>query len=156
MKRILIALALLILYPALSHAWPAQVVAVYDGDTVTVKDEAGKRHRIRLWGIDAPEKDQAGGIASAEHCRAVALWQMVDVQTKARDRYARLLAILVRKSGGWSINGNMVRMGHAWAHGAKRWKGAEARARVQGRGLWKYEVAVPPWVWRHKDKEKGK
>lgn len=90
------------------------MVGVTDGDTVTVETHDGQRTRIRLWGIDAPERDQPGGEPARTHCAAIALWQTVDVQEVARDKYARLLAVLVRPGQNgrpdWSINGNMVRM----------------------------------------------
>lgn len=135
------------LFAAPAFAWEARVVGVTDGDTVTVEDANGQRTRVRLWGIDAPERDQPGGEPAHAHCIAVALWQTVDVREMARDKYARLLAVLVRPEG-WSINGNMVRMGHAWAYGSKRWRGTEARAKMEHRGLWKQDAPVPPWKWR--------
>ena len=144
--------ALLLLHAAPAMAWEARVVGVTDGDTLTIEDEFGERDRVRLWGIDAPERDQPGGEPARAHCAAVALWQDVDVQEVARDKYARLLAVLVRPGRNgrpdWSINGNMVRMGHAWAYGGRRWKGTEERARMEHRGFWKDEQPIPPWEWR--------
>ena len=128
------------------------MVGVTDGDTVTVEDHDGQRTRVRLWGIDAPERDQPGGEPARTHCAAIALWQTVDVQEVARDKFARLLAVLVRPGQNgrpdWSINGNMVRMGHAWAYGTRRWRNAEARAKNEGRGLWAQDNPIPPWEWR--------
>ena len=145
-----VCVVLLCITPA--RAWEARVVAVTDGDTVTIEAPDGQRTRVRLWGIDAPERDQPGGEPARAHCLAIALWQNVDVQEVARDKYARLLAVLVRtgESGraNWSINGNMVRMGHAWAYGSKRWKGSEARAQSEHRGLWRQEAPISPWEWR--------
>ena len=43
-----------------------RVVRVADGDTVTVLDAGRREHRVRLAGIDAPEKAQAFGRASKE------------------------------------------------------------------------------------------
>jgi len=135
-----------------SWAWEARVVGVTDGDTVTVENHDGQRTRIRLWGIDAPERDQPGGGPARTHCASIALWQAVDVQEVARDKYARLLAVLVRPGQNgrpdWSINGNMVRMGHAWAYGTRRWRNAESRAKKEGRGFWAQDSPIPPWEWR--------
>ena len=128
------------------------MVGVTDGDTVTVENHDGQRTRVRLWGIDAPERDQPGGEPARTHCAAIALWQTVDVQEVARDKYARLLAVLVRPGQNgrpdWSINGNMVRMGHAWAYGTRRWRNAESRAKKEGRGFWAQDSPIPPWEWR--------
>ena len=146
----LMLLAIMLSTP--SWAWEARVVGVTDGDTVTVENHDGQRTRIRLWGIDAPERDQPGGGPARTHCASIALWQAVDVQEVARDKYARLLAVLVRPGQNgrpdWSINGNMVRMGHAWAYGTRRWRNAEARAKNEGRGLWAQDNPIPPWEWR--------
>jgi endonuclease YncB( thermonuclease family) len=65
-------LLLLCLLPALLHAAPAtqsfegRVVAVADGDTLTVLDSNNLQHKIRVAGIDAPEKGQPFGDRSKQ------------------------------------------------------------------------------------------
>ena len=59
MQYIIICLISLFLYsPALADTLQGKVVKIADGDTVTIVDDSGKKHRIRFAGIDAPEKDQ--------------------------------------------------------------------------------------------------
>jgi|SaaInlStandDraft_6_1057023.scaffolds.fasta_scaffold584837_1 endonuclease YncB( thermonuclease family) len=42
---------------ALADTLQGKVFKVADGDTVTIVDDSGKNHRIRLMGIDAPEQN---------------------------------------------------------------------------------------------------
>ena len=55
----------------------AKVQRVVDGDTVHVEDEAGKKFKVRLTGIDAPEKNQSYGLASTYHLRELLLNKVV-------------------------------------------------------------------------------
>ena len=67
MQYIIIGLVSLILYsPALADTLQGKVVKVADGDTVTIVDDNGKKHRIRLMGIDAPENNQSYGDVSTQ------------------------------------------------------------------------------------------
>jgi len=58
MKHILTAILILTPVYTWADALQGKVVKVADGDTVTIVDSRGNKHRIRLGGIDAPEKDQ--------------------------------------------------------------------------------------------------
>jgi len=156
MRGLLLAVCAILIVTTPGQAWEARVVGVTDGDTLTIEDRLGVRDRVRLWGIDAPERDQPGSEPARAHCMSIALWQTVDVQEKARDAYARLLAVLVRRGDSrpnGSINGDMVRMGHAWAYGSKHWKGSEEHARSERLGLWRQENPVSPWKWRKRHTE---
>ena len=58
MQYLIICLISVILYsPALADTLQGRVVKVADEDTVTIVDDSGKKHRIRLMGIDAPEQN---------------------------------------------------------------------------------------------------
>ena len=65
MRRIALALTFL-LYPSFVIAGVIEgiVVNVIDGDTITVLDSNKVQHRVRIAGIDAPEKNQPFGNAS--------------------------------------------------------------------------------------------
>ena len=65
------------------------VVAVADGDTITVLDESKQQHKIRLMGIDAPEKKQAYGQRSKESLSELVYMKDVEVTWSKRDRYGR-------------------------------------------------------------------
>ena len=67
MQYIITAFLQLFLYsPALADTLQGKVVKIADGDTVTIVDNSGKKHRIRLMGIDAPEKDRPYGDSSTQ------------------------------------------------------------------------------------------
>jgi endonuclease YncB( thermonuclease family) len=63
-----------------------KVVRVADGDTVTVLDASNTQHRIRLSGIDAPEKNQAFGNRSKESLSALLAGKTVTVETNKLDK----------------------------------------------------------------------
>src|SRR5688572_3232989 len=66
----LLALSLLVTFSAPSSAAAADfeglVVAISDGDTVTLL-QGNDQVKVRLWGIDAPEKRQAFGTRAQQH-----------------------------------------------------------------------------------------
>ena len=68
-----------------------RVVAVSDGDTVTVLDAERHQHKVRLAGIDAPEKAQAFGQASKISLSDQIFGREVAVTWDKRDRYGRII-----------------------------------------------------------------
>ena len=66
MKKILL-LILLFCWPLTAHAWMAKVVSVTDGDTIKVYNAEQGQVKIRLYGIDTPEKAQPYGKAAGKH-----------------------------------------------------------------------------------------
>ena len=88
------------------------VVGVSDGDTITVLDANKVQHKIRLAGIDAPEKKQAFGNRSKESLSALAFDKTVNVETDKQDRYGRQVGkVLVN---GQDVNLVQVERGMAW------------------------------------------
>lgn len=91
-------LFLLCLLPALLHAAPAtqsfegRVVAVADGDTLTVLDSNNLQHKIRVAGIDAPEKGQTFGDRSKQSLANAVMGEDVRVEWNKQDRYGRYVA----------------------------------------------------------------
>lgn len=153
-------LAALLLSLATSCVWAdiltGRVVAVLDGDTITVLDASRQEHRIRLSGIDAPEKNQPFGQASKESLSDQIYDRRVEVETSKRDRYGREIGKV--RIGGTDANLEQVRRGLAWHY--KRFQNeqpledrlaylhAEEEARAARRGLWSEAGAVAPWDWR--------
>lgn len=133
-----------------------QVVGVTDGDTITVLDGQRTQHKVRLAGIDAPEKVQAFGQRSKEHLSSLVFGRQVKVETEKQDRYGRTVGkVLV---DGRDANLAMVVAGLAWHY--KRYEGeqsatdrllyaaAEQEAREARRGLWHDQVVTAPWDHR--------
>lgn len=134
-----------------AHTIEGKVVSVIDGDTIKILTEQKQQHKIRLWGIDAPESKQAWGHQAtlALRKRIQNKWVQADIITK--DRYQRDVAVIFYKNK--DINEWMVRNGYAWVYrqyNKDRYYGAERLARKQQRGLWKLPKAeqTPPWVFR--------
>lgn len=149
-----IAALWLLLIPSLAFAWPATVVDVHDGDTITVRRDDGTQHRVRLYGIDAPELAQPGGTEARDHLRALLASATVDVRPVATDRYGRTVARVHR--GDSDINRAMIVAGHAWVYSqycrtlapCALWHVDDVMAAHAGRGLWAAPDPQPPWEWR--------
>ncbi len=137
------------------------VVAVLDGDTVKVLDDAKGLHKIRLLGIDAPEKAQPFGQRSKQHLSNQVFGKRVEVLVTGTDHYGRQLGkILI---GNVDANLEQVKAGLAWWYehysrsqipgDAPVYAQAENEARTAQRGLWVVASPVAPWDWRRKEKE---
>ncbi len=164
MKRLSFLAALLCLaWPSLAQAAstpdaPAQFVArcvgVTDGDTLKVlyvEGETKSEIKIRLYGIDAPERKQAFGTQAKTALSELAFGKDLTVTSTGRDRYGRLLAWLAVEST--PINAEMVRAGFAWHYRKYAPKETEladleADARANRRGLWIDAAPVAPWEFR--------
>jgi len=93
-----------------------KVVAVADGDTLTVLDASKRPHRVRLNGIDAPERSQAFGTRARQQLSDFVFNKVVRVQIDKQDRYGKSLGkVLV---GDRDINLEMIRIGLAWHYKA--------------------------------------
>lgn len=148
-----------LLIAALIGAAPAQaltgvVTHVSDGDTVWVKaDDAANRRpvKLRLVGIDAPERCQAWGAESTEALKAQVLHRRVEVPTRGVDAHGRLLGGL-KLADGRDVAAWMVEQGHAWSPRFKRHRAPYAQQQVEAQarraGLFADPAAVEPWVFR--------
>lgn len=134
-----------------------RVVGVSDGDTITVLDVDQVQHKVRLAGIDAPEKKQAFGQKSKEALSDCAYGQKVEVQGSKLDRYGRLIGkVLVREQ---DCNLRQIRLGMAWHYKLYMkeqtledrilYANEENTARINKLGLWIDPNPVPPWDFRH-------
>jgi micrococcal nuclease len=131
------------------------VTKVVDGDTLDVMLESGTI-RIRLNGVDAPEKHQSWGQEATNYLSASVLNKLIEVEPISQDRYGRMIANLFES--GQNINQALVREGYAWAF-RKYMKKSDAalctleyQARATHRGLWRQQSPVPiaPWEFRNK------
>jgi len=135
--------------------WAGKVVGVQDGDTLEVMRE-GKAVRIRLAGIDAPERGQPFGTRARQAAAKLVFGKVVEVRPETLDRYGRIVAEIVLPDGR-SLTQMLVALGMAWHY--KRYSSdptlvaLEARARRGRAGLWVDAHPVPPWNWRRGDRE---
>ena len=145
---------LLVVFPALALAatsFTGQVVGISDGDTLSVMQQ-GKAVKVRLHGVDTPEKRQPFSTKAQQFTADLAFKQTVTVVVHDTDRYGRLVGDVLLPDGR-SLNRELVRAGLAWWYRQYAPKDAalealEAEARTAQRGLWSDPHAVAPWAWR--------
>jgi len=154
LKRCLVALLILV-SPAAALAFQATLHTVFDGDTIDVVDDKGRQFRVRLSGIDAPERGQPFAQRSGESLRRLLSGGPLSVDAVSVDRYQRLLAKVT--CAGRDAGAEQIRSGLAWfypwtdsisASDRALYRGEEQAARSVHRGLWSDRDAVPPWQFR--------
>ncbi len=133
-----------------------KVVKITDGDTLYVLDANYKDHKIRLGGIDAPERKQAYGLASRKHLASIVAGQQVKVEYQKRDRYGRIVGKVLHD--GINVCLEQVKAGLAWhdkryqheqiLEDRRLYADAEIRARDERLGLWRDNNPNPPWEHR--------
>jgi endonuclease YncB( thermonuclease family) len=154
------ALALLLIlvhFIASAGSLTGRVVRVTDGDTIVVLDSNNAQHKIRLTGIDAPERKQAFGTKSKEHLSESVAGKFVVVEYSKRDYYKRILGKVLLS--GEDMNLEQLRAGLAWHYkkyqneqslrDRKQYTNVEIEAREELRGLWNDPQPIPPWDYRH-------
>jgi endonuclease YncB( thermonuclease family) len=165
-----LSLALLVLCASGNAAeLTGSVVRVTDGDTITVLDDALVAHKVRLSGIDAPEKKQPFGTRATTHLSALVYGKAVRVLWHKRDRYRRIvgrvLVIAAQCLSAACANGldaglEQVAAGYAWYYKQYRYEqtpdqrieyaSAELHAQAQRQGLWSESDPTPPWEFRRR------
>jgi endonuclease YncB( thermonuclease family) len=157
LRPYLLALCLL-LPPVLAGAETIQgrVVGVTDGDTIRILDGNNQQHKIRLGGIDAPEKNQPYGTKSKSNLSSLVFNKQVTLECGKTDKYGRLVCVVMLE--GQDINLKQVKSGFAWHYRKyaseqttkqrQDYEAAEGLAREQRAGLWADQGSVPPWQWR--------
>jgi len=159
MKSPFLALLLLSIWTDALYGETLQgkVVGISDGDTITVLDSTKTQHKIRLAGIDAPEKAQAFGERSKQHLSELVFGKTVTVDWNKTDRYGRTIGKVV--VNGQDANLSQVKAGLAWyykqyekeqlASDRASYSQAEVDARTRKVGLWRDAAPISPWDFRH-------
>ena len=132
-----------------------RVVRVADGDTISVLDSNNTQHKVRLHGIDTPERNQPYGKKAWNALSAKVAGKNVGVVVLGKDSYGRTDGTVYL--GNTNINRAMVAEGHAWwyryyAREEHLLEAAEADARASNLGLWAETNPVAPWDWRRQQK----
>ena len=151
MKRLLLCSLLLLSLSLFSAEIKGKVVAVSDGDTITVLDEMDKGNfKIRLDKIDAPEKKQPFGSKAKQFLSSLIFGKQVTVRFKAVDRYGRIIGTVYCDEV--EINLVMVQNGYAWHYRhydkTPAYIHAEKLARANKKGLWADNAPVNPYKFR--------
>ncbi len=151
-----IALLLLWALPAAAEILMGRVIGVADGDTITFLDSAHLQHKIRLSGIDAPEKGQAFGNASRKHMAELTYSKHAKADCYKVDRYKRLVCTVY--VDGKDVGLAQLDAGLAWWYlkfadeqspqERLEYEMAETKAAIDRKGLWSDPNPTPPWEWR--------
>jgi endonuclease YncB( thermonuclease family) len=155
--RITLLVALLITHCVVqADTLTGRVVRVTDGDTIVILDSANAQHKIRLQGIDAPERKQAFGTKSKDHLSDSVAGKFVVVEYEKRDYYKRILGKVLLSHQ--DMNLEQIKAGLAWHYkkyqkeqtpaDRELYSKAEIKAREAKRGLWHDPEPVPPWEYR--------
>lgn len=149
--RLAIVVAALAL-PSQGAEFRAKVIGIVDGDTIEVLHN-GRPERVRLVGIDAPERNQAFGSRARQFTGKQAFGQIVTVRSAGSDPYRRTLGEVILPDGR-SLNRELVANGLAWHY--RRFSADRDLARLEGearaarRGLWSDPNPIPPWEFRRR------
>ncbi|MDO1476857.1 nuclease [Comamonas thiooxydans] len=153
-----LALTLNLLASSLVHSetLAGTVVGLADGDTVTVLDASRTQYRIRLAGIDAPEKKQDFGGRSRQSLSELVFQKPVRIEYTKTDRYGRIVGKVMVNNIDASLE--QLKRGMAWHYKAYEreqslvdralYAQSETDAQRAGRGLWQDPSPIPPWEFR--------
>ena len=164
-KTVVLAFACLVALlcgsPSLAAELHGRVVGVSDGDTITVLDAEQVTHKIRLSGIDAPEKAQPFGERAKQQLSDWVYQSTVRVIHDKTDRYGRIVGKVTLNSE--DVNIQMIHAGLAWHYKAYEHEQpaldrvtyplAELNAKRKAIGLWGDADPVPPWDWRRNKRQ---
>ena len=156
MYKTLICLSLLFAPVIATADITGRVIGVTDGDTIKVLAADHQQHKVRLAGIDAPEKNQAFGARSKQALSECAYNKEATIQGDKQDRYKRLVGKVI--VSGTDCNLRQVELGMAWHYKKYQneqteedrtiYSAVEERARLSRAGLWGDANPAPPWEFR--------
>lgn len=139
-----------------------RVIGIIDGDTIDILVIPKQKIRIRLAGIDAPEKRQGFGQVAKQTLSDLIYNKDVRIEWTKKDRNDRIIGKVLSPAG--DINLELIRRGLAWHYkkyekeqsvtDRKRYADEEHVARARRVGLWSDDDPVPPWDFRPKRKKK--
>lgn len=156
MKQVLGFLIILILFAGCTQQ-SGRAVSITDGDTFIMLGEGNTQVKIRLYGIDCPEKKQDFGTVARQFTADKVFGKQVTIEEKNKDRYGRTVAI-VHLPDGNILNEELLKAGLAWHYTVyddnAEWSLLEAVARQNRIGLWQMDDPTPPWEFRKKKRKK--
>ena len=149
LRKLLLLTALLLALPCNAETLTGRVVAIADGDTLTLLADSTE-HRVRLAEIDTPERAQDWGTRARTALADRVFQQNVTIDVTDVDRYGRLVGHVWL--GDRDINREMVRAGHAWVYRSYMENASllddEQVARNAEAGLWSQPGPIAPWEFR--------
>ncbi|MCW5319010.1 thermonuclease family protein [Nostoc sp. KVJ3] len=155
-------------FPAMANSEEWQVIRVSDGDTMVVRQTDGREKKLRLCGIDAPEKAQPLGKESKANLQRLVneVEGTVSVTEIESDRYGRTVAEVFSSKNGMekSLNEEQLSSGNAYLYRQYADKcpnkiafgNAERIAQSKKLGVWRDSSTVPPWEFRKRQRQNTK
>jgi micrococcal nuclease len=138
-----------------AQSYKGKITKVVDGDTYFFQT-ANETLKVRMFGIDAPEGNQPFGKESKEFISKY-LYKDATLVTHGHDQYKRTLGTLF--IDGQDINLVSVKGGYSWHYkrylNDKQYAEAQENAKKLKLGLWSFSNPIPPWNFRHTEKEEG-
>jgi endonuclease YncB( thermonuclease family) len=155
-KFILVCLFIVVSQAIHAEVLVGKVVGVSDGDTITVLDATKTEHKVRLMGIDAPEKSQDFGNQSKRALSDYIYQQEVTVEYKKSDKYKRKVGKVILDKQDVCLA--MIELGMAWHYkdyekeqsklDRDLYSQAEIKAKTENRGLWQASNPIAPSSFR--------
>lgn len=128
-----------------------KVIGIQDGDSITLLTDSNIQIKVRLEGIDCPEKKQDFGSVAKQFTSDLVFSQNVTLQKTGQDRYGRTLGYIFL-SDGTNLNEELLKASLAWHfikyNKSPRLAQLESDARLNRVGLWQLSKAIPPWDFR--------
>ena len=157
MKRCIFILCLFVSELCFAQKFTVKVTSISDGDTFGAINNDNLQLKIRIWGIDAPEKKQAFGNKSKEFLSSLIFGKRITIDVQSKDGYGRYIAN-VYSPDGKDVALLMLHEGMAWHFtkydNNKVYSDAENVARKAKRGLWSESSPIAPWDFRAQSKKK--
>lgn len=140
---------------ALGNTLTGRVVAVHDGDTLTMQS-GSFLYKVRLSDVDAPEMGQVFGKQARQYTEQMVLGSWVRVNVALIDRHGRRVGEVIVEDG-WVLNEELVHAGLAWyyrVHPVRndRLQKLEQYAFSKKLGLWVEPDPLPPWEFRRESR----
>ena len=158
MKKLILVLILFLSNFAYAKTIEGLVVGVADGDTITVLDQQKNTYKIRLQGIDAPEKKQAFGEKSKQSLQDLVHSKQVRIEYDKEDKYGRIVGKVTVDDVDVCLQ--QLVLGMAWHY--KKYQNeqsvsdralyseTELKSKSLKLGLWTDDTPMPPWEFRKK------
>ncbi len=153
MKTVLtLACTLLMFFDASAQNFGLQELKIIDADTIHITQQ-GQKIKVRLYGIDAPEKKQEYGNEATTFLTTLLQGKDVFISPITKDRYGRVVAMVYVE--GENVQEILLKNGLAWMYPnycsidvCEDWAFLQTKAKDTKKGLWQNQNPVPPWVWR--------
>ena len=150
LKLLIVPLFLIFNLSAQAETIQGLVVKIADGDTLTLLTSSNEKIKVRLAGIDTPERKQPFGGEAKQALSKLVFQKKALIEVETKDRYGRTVGIVF--VDGQNINYELVKQGMAWVY--RKYTNdeilyeLEAQAKTKKTGLWADAKPIAPWSWR--------